>query len=550
MAYVNKIKIEENDPRDIMESVGTRIFRGTCNIAGSAEVKDVTLDDSTNFTLEDGVKVAVTFTNANTNNSPKLNVNGSGSIPIVIYNSSSYTSSDGNTYNTWGDYETVIFTLKGSSIDSAVWVNSGSGKGIGTAYDLANSAITTAGTGLVKNDKTINHSNSISAGTVGTSSATSGSTLDVPYIAYDAQGHITSTGTHTHTISDNKVTQTNTITDANYRVLFSNSDNNVDETESVRKSEFLIYNPFYSALSITYGTKINTITSSQQKIEDKFNPNKNTTQYYNGVVTTDGTDTASLTPALIQTSGTVKARDSVEVGNDSSNGAVTIQQTNASSADPYNLKFNTVSSRYMALHGMQYSRMYDSGTSGTAPATSGNVNNTTRNPNGYWASDNTSFSAATKGSAMTREDGFIAKDGSKVVTHDSNGLSWEHGTGTISSVRMFTLAHGSTVTAETTYTIDIPYGIYIFLHSRYTSPAAAAQGAQLVVIGQTARSSAVIKTLADSGSQIGATSGTRSQVEISDTRQGSTSDSQDKIATVTWTVQGLSYRRLVMVRLM
>ena len=260
--------------------------------------------------------------------------------------------------------------------------------------------------------------------------------------------------------------------------------------------------------------------------------------------------TTQVTPALIQTSGTVKAGDTVEVGNDSSNGAVTIQQVQASSADPYNLKFKSVSSRYMAQHGMQYSRMYDSGTSGTAPATSGSVNNTTRSSNGYYASDNTSFSAATKGSSMTREDGFTAKDGSEVVTHDSNGLTWEHGTGATSSMRMFTLTHSSSSTAETTYTIDLPFGVYLFLHSRYTSPTAASTGTQFVTIGQTVGSSAVIKTSADSGSQIGATSGTRSQVEISNTRQGSTSDSQDRLATVTWTVQGLSYRRLVMVRLM
>lgn len=260
--------------------------------------------------------------------------------------------------------------------------------------------------------------------------------------------------------------------------------------------------------------------------------------------------TTQVTPALIQTSGTVKAGDTVEVGNDSSNGAVTIQRAMASSADPYNLKFKSVSSRYMAQHGMQYSRMYDSGTSGTAPATSGSVNNTTRTPSGYWASDNTSFSSATKGSAMTREDGFVAKDGSEVVTHDSNGLSWEHATGAISSMRMFTLQHSSTVTAETTYTIDLPYGTYLFLHSRQTAPSAASTGMQLVIIGQSVGSSAIIKTTAESGAQIGATSGTRSQVEISTTRQGATSESTDRIATVTWTVQGLSYRRLVMVRLM
>ena len=260
--------------------------------------------------------------------------------------------------------------------------------------------------------------------------------------------------------------------------------------------------------------------------------------------------TGAIEGETITASDTVKAGESVEVGNGSSNGTVTIQQAQASAADPYNLKFESVTSRYMAQHGTQYSRMYDSGTSGTAPATSGSVNNTTRNPSGFWASNNTSFSAATKGSAMTREDGFVAKDGSEVVTHNSNGMAWDHGTGTTSSLRMYTLSHSSSSTAETTYAIDLPYGIYLFLHSRHTSPTAASMGMQLVTIGQTVGSSAVIKTSADSGSQIGATSGTRSQVEISNTRQGATSDSQDRLATVTWTVQGLSYRRLVMVRLM
>ena len=58
-----------------------------------------------------------------------------------------------------------------------------------------------ADTGIKLTGTTFQHTNSISAGTAGTSSATSGSTLAVPYITYDAQGHITATGTHTHTIS-------------------------------------------------------------------------------------------------------------------------------------------------------------------------------------------------------------------------------------------------------------------------------------------------------------------------------------------------------------
>ena len=50
---------------------------------------------------------------------------------------------------------------------------------------------------------TIAHSNQVSggSGTIGTDSATSGITIAVPYANYDANGHITGKGTHTHTIS-------------------------------------------------------------------------------------------------------------------------------------------------------------------------------------------------------------------------------------------------------------------------------------------------------------------------------------------------------------
>lgn len=59
----------------------------------------------------------------------------------------------------------------------------------------------TAGTGLTLSGTTINHSNAVTAGTIGSTSATSGATLAVPYATYDAQGHITAKGTHTHTVN-------------------------------------------------------------------------------------------------------------------------------------------------------------------------------------------------------------------------------------------------------------------------------------------------------------------------------------------------------------
>ena len=48
----------------------------------------------------------------------------------------------------------------------------------------------------------------VTAGTAGTSSATSGSTLAVPYVTVNAAGHVTGYGTHTHTISGFSTTDT------------------------------------------------------------------------------------------------------------------------------------------------------------------------------------------------------------------------------------------------------------------------------------------------------------------------------------------------------
>lgn len=60
----------------------------------------------------------------------------------------------------------------------------------------------TAGAGLSLASGQFKHSNSVTAGTAGTSSATNAqNTVAVPYVTYDAQGHITAAGTHQHTIN-------------------------------------------------------------------------------------------------------------------------------------------------------------------------------------------------------------------------------------------------------------------------------------------------------------------------------------------------------------
>lgn len=148
----------------------------------------------------------------------------------------------------------------------------------------------------------------------------------------------------------------------------------------------------------------------------------------------------------------------------------------------------------------------------------------------------------TNTAALEADGGIVtATDGANTTTLNPTGIAWNHAAGGQSNLQMYTLYHNSSSTAETSYTMDVPSGIYLFLHSRQSTPVAAAQGAQLVTIGTTSGTTALITLLAG-GADLSATSGTRSQVSISNTADGT--------ATVTWTVQGRSYRRLVMVRLM
>ena len=59
-----------------------------------------------------------------------------------------------------------------------------------------------AGSGLSLSGTTINHASSITAGTAGSSTSTSGSnTISIPYVTYNATGHITGKGNRTHTIN-------------------------------------------------------------------------------------------------------------------------------------------------------------------------------------------------------------------------------------------------------------------------------------------------------------------------------------------------------------
>ena len=101
----------------------SKLYTATCPTAAATTAKVATLDDSTGFSLTAGVRVAVTFTYGNTATTPTLNVSSSGVKTIAINSSATaYTTGNGTTYNTWGAYETVIFTYTGT-----YWVHEPSG---------------------------------------------------------------------------------------------------------------------------------------------------------------------------------------------------------------------------------------------------------------------------------------------------------------------------------------------------------------------------------------------------------------------------------------
>lgn len=109
--------------------------------------------------------------------------------------------------NGWSSEKNDIISVLGKHVPDQV------GTTITTANIGQYAPVPEEGTGIditKANGKTIiNHSNSIIAGTIGSNSnytATWGAAFAVPYITYDAQGHITATGTCDITIPDKPTT--------------------------------------------------------------------------------------------------------------------------------------------------------------------------------------------------------------------------------------------------------------------------------------------------------------------------------------------------------
>lgn len=162
--YIDQITDTAGTTQDIAESESTRIYRATCSTAASTAAKVATLGNSNkNFSLTAGVRVAVTFTYGNSAATPTLRVDGSstGTAKTIAFPTAVATRSTGNgtTYNTWGPYETVIFTY-----DGTYWVHSGSGLAIYNAYNstgshthgnISNAGAITSDTTIATGDKLV-----------------------------------------------------------------------------------------------------------------------------------------------------------------------------------------------------------------------------------------------------------------------------------------------------------------------------------------------------------------------------------------------------------
>ena len=197
-SYIGKININ-NTQYPIAQS----LF-GTCNTTANTAAKVVTCADFD--TLISGIVINVYFTYANTQTSISLNVNSTGYKNVYVDNNSSILWDAGATKsfvyydNQW---RLINPTSVGTTYDAATTTAAGL---MSAADKIKLNGITTgastyaAGSGLSLSGTTFNHTNSITASSVGSSAATSGATLDVPYAKYDAQGHITEKGVHVHTI--------------------------------------------------------------------------------------------------------------------------------------------------------------------------------------------------------------------------------------------------------------------------------------------------------------------------------------------------------------
>ena len=91
---------------------------GVCSSSSTYITKTVTVE---NFSLVEGERVIVKFTNANKASSPKLNVNGTGAIPIMCYGETAVGSNIET--NSWEAGAILAFTYDGTNWVRDYWYN-------------------------------------------------------------------------------------------------------------------------------------------------------------------------------------------------------------------------------------------------------------------------------------------------------------------------------------------------------------------------------------------------------------------------------------------
>ena len=232
MSYVGKI----TDTSGNTGLVGSTLY-GTCSTGASTAAKEVTCADFDQLLL--GVTIHVKFTNRNTASTPTLNVNGTGAKNIYKYGN---TTPGTTAATSWYAGSVVSFTYDGSGwqmndhIDDTNTQTVSSVAGKTGAVTLTKSDV---GLGNVGNFKAV--STVASQGL--TSTEQSNARANIGAGTSNLTIGTTSSTAMAGNTNINNVTQTEVTTDANFRILFSNSANNTTETAGVGKESGLIYNP-------------------------------------------------------------------------------------------------------------------------------------------------------------------------------------------------------------------------------------------------------------------------------------------------------------------
>lgn len=172
---------------------GTNLTRFvTCYTAADTAAKTVTKSD---FVATTGSVIYINFSLTNTASNPTLNVNNTGAYPIY------YGSTRLSDPSVLSAGYVIGFVFESVGGGSEKWRIIGA-----PVPEQQESTAYTGAKGIEVEGTTIQHTNYIIAGNRGPTSATTlnpGTTVQVPYIAYDTEGHITTATNRGITLSSN-----------------------------------------------------------------------------------------------------------------------------------------------------------------------------------------------------------------------------------------------------------------------------------------------------------------------------------------------------------